>query len=184
VKHIKKMVVLLVAILLLIQTSIVHAYVAPPDLVNQYVFYSYGYLPKVLNVYTSSPPVSGNMVTLYTYTDSNYQKWFFSSNSDIENAPSNSYRIVPLLGPSLALNYNQATTKCTLYPFATNLITDYPVFFDWLTNGYAIYLASNTHRYLGNSANSNGAQCYWYYLGTNSYIHDEDLWLFSPVTFA
>ena len=141
-------------------------------------FTSYGYSPRVLNVYTDYTPYSGAKVTLYSWSGSTNQQWrIFPLYGYVNGAPIGTYRIVPQSNLDLVLNYNQATTKCTVYDWATNNLSDYPVSFANASGDVVIILAFYGSRYLGNSGNYNGAQCYWYYYGPNSYIHDEDVWI-------
>lgn len=143
--------------------------------------YSYGYsynAPlKVLNVYTSGTPVSGDLVTLYSWSESDTQRWKILANDDIDGVANDTYRVLSVAANTLALNYNQATTKCTVYPFDGNVndYHDYPVDFEEVTNGHVIWLHYRSGRYLGNSANVVGAQCYWYLI-SNTGIHQEDIW--------
>ena len=140
---------------------------------------------KVLNVYTSGTPISGNLVTIYTYSGSNTQKWKIVLNDDLpgvppSEVPTDSYRILTM-GDStetLALNYNQSSNGgCTVYPYDTNDTNDFPVGFNTASGGgYTIWLVNRPSRYLGNSGSTNGSQCYWYIIGNNG-ISSEDIWL-------
>jgi len=135
---------------------------------------------KVLNVYTSGTPVSGDLVTIYTYSGSNTQKWKIVQNTNLSGSSYYSYRIITK-GDStetLALNYNQSSNGgCTVYPYTSNSIYDYPVGFNTETGGgYSIWLYNRANRYLGNSGSSNGSQCFWYIIGESG-IHSEDIWL-------
>ncbi len=129
---------------------------------------------QVLNVYTSGTPASGDSVTLYLYSGSNSQKWTNTSVS------STSYAIRCTHNAYISLNYNQATTKCTVYTVAGNVTDDYYLSFADGTYGIVVKLTSSG-RYLGNSATTNGAQCYWYKMSpgwTDLSIHKEDNWNF------
>ena len=131
-------------------------------------------LSKVLNVYTSGTPASGDNVTLYTYSGSTSQKWTNTSVS------STSYAIRCTHNAYISLNYNQATTKCTVYTIAGNTTSDYYLSFADGSYGIVVKLTSSG-RYLGNSATTDGAQCYWYKMSsgwTNANIHKEDNWRF------
>ena len=133
---------------------------------------------QVLNVYTSGTPKSGDNVTLYTYSGSNSQKW---TNTLVDTASGVSKYAIKCTGvPSISLNYNQATTKCTVYTIANNSTNDYYLIFANGSYGIVVKLW-HYGRYLGNSATTNGAQCYWYQMSpgwTNASIHKEDNWRF------
>ena len=135
---------------------------------------------KVLNVYTSGTPVSGDLVTIYTYSGSDTQTWKIVQNTNLSGELYSSYRIVTMgdSNETLALNYNQSSNGgCTVYPYTSNNTNDYPVGFNTASGGgYTIWLIKRPTRYLGNSGSSNGSQCYWYIIG-NSGIHSEDIWL-------
>ena len=132
---------------------------------------------QVLNVYTSGAPASGNNVTLYTYSGSISQSWMNTENTA---STSTKYVIRCATDTSLSLNYNQATTKCTVYTVANNNPNDFYLTFANGSYGIVVKLFSSG-RYLGNSATTNGAQCYWYQMSsgwTNANIHKEDNWRF------
>ena len=86
---------------------------------------------KVLNVYTSGTPAAGNSVTIYTYSGSNTQKWEIIDNVDISSSLSGTYRVETMANTTLALNFNQSTTKCTVYYFdpLLNSADDYAIGF-------------------------------------------------------
>lgn len=119
-------------------------------------------LSKVLNVYTSGTPSSGNNVTLYTANNSfnnNTQCWVVSELDD------NYYTIWLECDGDLGLNINQATSKCTVYSIYDNFCNgdydDYQITFSHISgNTYAILLPG-WHRYLSHSGDYNGSQCYW-----------------------
>ena len=133
-------------------------------------YMSYGYSPYVLNVYTSGSPASGDMVTLYSSSGSASQSW----KNDIVSISNYEYKIACWYNNSLTLNYNQATTKCTVYPYINNTAADYVINYQPGTYGLVISLPGRS-RYLGNSGNYSGAQCYWYLYGST--IYNEDNWV-------
>ncbi len=129
-----------------------------------------------MNVYTSGTPAADDLVTIYNYTGSSSQKWKIILNQNLPGISSESYRIMSVGNTNVGLNYNQSTTKCTVYYVgAANYYMDYPVAFESITGGHTIWLYYRNTRYLGNSGSSNGDQCYWYIIGESG-IHSEDIW--------
>jgi len=130
---------------------------------------NYAYSSYVMNVYTSGTPLSGDSVTLYTPSGSQSQSWF---NQKISGT--SYYRMEGYYQGNIALNYNQATTKCTVYTHSGNVALDYQLTYPNGSYANLIHLVGRS-RNLGTSGNSNGAQLYWY---TGSATIEEN-WKFS-----
>lgn len=179
----KKLIISLMLIAVLVAScTVVYGYTNISNYTQCY-FYSSGYSSatgtlKVLNVYTSGTPSAGTSVTIYSYSGSNTQKWEIIDNVDISSSLSGTYRVVTMALTTLALNYNQSTTKCTVYYFdpLLNSPNDYAIGFNTASGGYTIWLCNRPSRYLGNSGSSNGSQCYWYTVGNNG-VGSEDIWI-------
>lgn len=124
------------------------------------------YTSKVLNVSTDGTPSSGNNVTIWSWSN-NQTQWWMNEFCGYDDSGTACYRVVlyqtGLTG--LALNYNQATTKCTIYPYGSNYYYDYRIV--WLTGSYGhLIILNDRWLTLGTSGSSLGSQCYWY--NTNS----------------
>ena len=160
----KKLISMLMLITLLVAScSVVYGYTSIPNY-TQCFFYSLGYSSatgtlKVLNVYTSGTPAAGDTVTLYSYSGSNTQKWEIINNVDVSQSLSGTYRVLTMGNTTLALNYTNGNTPCTVYYFdpLVNNPNNYAVNFDTYSSGYTIWLNYYSSRYLGNSGSSNGA---------------------------
>ena len=132
---------------------------------------------KVLNVYTSGTPSSGNNVTLYTANNSLYnvtQSWEFIS------VGNSKYKLVLTYYPDLGVNLNQATSKCTVYSVASNNAAgdydDYQVTVSTLSNGANRIILPGWSKYLGHNGDYNGSQCYWY--STSGGYNSDYYWYF------
>lgn len=176
----KKLVVMFLLVALFVAScSIAYGYT---DITNhtQCFFCSLGYSTgtiKVLNVYTSGTPASGNLVTIYLYSGSNSQKWEIIKNQNLPGISTDSYRVVSVGNSDVALNYHQSDEGCTVYYYGSaNYYMDYPIAFNSASSGsYTIWLYYRSTKYLGNTGSSNGDQCKWK-TSSNSGISSEDKW--------
>lgn len=179
----KKLITLILAVVLsLTAASAVYAFDTVTE-GNSRLFYSKGYSDnaplKVLNVWTSGTPAADNLVTIYNWTDDDSQKWNIVLNDDLDGIASDSYRIASKGNPTVALNYRQDTSGCTLYYWGpANYYRDYPIGFMNVTGGgYTIWLYYRNTLYLGNTGITNGSQCYWKTYNSNSGISTDDVWI-------
>ena len=179
----KVLVLLTVVFIITVIGSVVYGYDTMQDGAQCFMYskgYSYQAPLRVLNIYTDYTPVSGDLVTLYSWSESDLQLWKIVLNDDLNWVPSSSYRVESAANYSLALNYNQATTKCTMYPYASNDADDFPIGFESLNGGgHILWLYNRSNRYLWNSGNYLGAQCYWHTVD-NSGVSSEDVWCLFP----
>ena len=123
----------------------------------------------VLNVYTSGTPVSGDTVTIYAASGSASQSW---KNLTL---PGGGFRFALYYDTGgLSLNYQQSTTKCTVYPYGSNVLDDYKLRYDPGDYG-ALIVLNERGRFLGTSSNSSTTVCYWY----TGFANADDNWTFS-----
>ena len=177
-------IVLLSCIVLVFSISIpINAHSITDNTNYKFVCIEYG---KVLNVYTSGSPASGDSVTLYTssggYTN-NTQAWAFKP--AIEYSTSTVIKkLVLYYDDTLVANYHQADETCTLYPWNSpnEEYRDYLVYimgYNDIPNQIYVPMVLRDV-YLGNSGSYDGAACKWYSTG---YYYPEDVWtLISPST--
>jgi hypothetical protein len=151
----KKLFAFSLVLVLMVSLCIPTASAAIPPTSGRLKVTNYAYQTKVMNVYTSGSPASGSDVTLYSPSGSAAQSWY---NVFISGTK---YRMECYYQASLALNYNQATTKCTVYTHSGNVANDYQLSYLNGNNDTIIYL-SVRGRCLGTSGSGNGAQLYWY----------------------
>ena len=138
---------------------------------------------RVLNVYTSGDPELTNPVTLYSSsngTSNHTQTWKFMTVPEYSSSALYAYKLVLYYDQSLAAQYNHTTQKCTVYPWASDPYSDYVVgkSSENSNNEFNIRLYF-TGRILGNSGNWNGAQCYWYSLGSTDTIPSSYYWAYA-----
>ena len=172
---VKKRIVSIVVVVLLFSTLMLNVFAYVPNTTNKLQLTSVQY-GLILNVYTSGNPASGNNVTLYTpnsdSTGNASQSW---KNVEI-SAANGQYRLACYYNTALTLNYNQATSKCTVYTVANNYYKDYIISYLDSTNGSNIIRLAHRDLYLGNSGNYNGAQCYWYSYTENMTVPEQNKW--------
>ena len=181
-KNLKRVALLSCVVLVFVFSISINAHSISDNTNYKFVCLEYG---KVLNVYTSGSPASGDSVTLYTssggYTNST-QCWEFLQASEYSTNSPVIKKLVLYYNTSLVANYHQADTACTLYPWASpnEDFEDYLVYIMGYNNmPNQIYVPMVLRDvYLGNSDSYDGAPCKWY---STSYYYPEDVWtLLSP----
>ncbi len=131
-----------------------------------------------MNVYTGGTPVSGNRVTLYTSSNgfaNPTQCWKFMLTPEYSYSPY-IYKLCLYSNDALVANYHQADSTCTLYTWEDDSFAVYLVFpqsSDTGTNDIVIKMVLRD-MYLGNTDDSNGANCKWF--GVTETIPDKDIW--------
>ncbi len=139
---------------------------------QEYNFKNRDNTDKAMNILTWGSGTSGDNVTLYTYSGSATQTFVNRT------VTTGGYRLESKSNSALSLNYNQATTKCTVYP-AHALDTSRA---DYAVEYAGVYIPMmsvltislmDRDRNLGTSGSFNGAQLYWY-LGNPT---SEEHWL-------
>lgn len=129
------------------------------------------YNTKVLNIATDGNPSSGNNVTLWSWSN-NQTQWWMNQHAGDDSHDCACYRIAVygFTYGHLGLNYNQATTKCTIYPFDSNNPYDFRILWYTGVHGYLIQL-DERNRLLGASGGTSGSKCYWY-SANSPYVND------------
>lgn len=172
--------------------------VTPPTLNEKIRLVNYAHTSNpelVLNIYSSSPSLGDN-VTTYTWSNNETQWWrnIQIGYKDPNDSETKYYRLEVYNDTSatninnnnaLSLNFNQATTKCTIYPWASNVTDDYEL--KWLVGNFANYAFRiklyNRPRLLGVTNATIGTQCYWYTFANDNMNNAtaEENWLFYTV---
>lgn len=134
-----------------------------PDLNERCKIINCAYDPYVLNVATDYTPTTSDGVTIWSWSNNSTQ-WWENEYAGINSHGGDCYRVV-LSDDNLdhlGLNYNQSTTKCTIYPYASNDPYDYKI--QWQTGAYGYIISlCERGRFLGACDSYLGSQCYWYY---------------------
>lgn len=115
---------------------------------------------RVLNVSTYGTPATGDAVTIWSWSN-NATQWWCNVSNGYNGSGWTTYRVVLFQYPNLALNYNQATYRCTVYPFASNSTSDYTITYLTGVSGYLLQLNAYG-RYLGVTGDTLGTNCIWY----------------------
>lgn len=131
----------------------------------------------VLNVYTSGTPASGNSVTLYTDSNNSYnytQVW--TVYKDQHHPSHNRFSLYYI--DNLALNYQQSTQNCTIYPWLTNhnagFDEDYLIDFVNINGTVNVVRLALRPYYLIHSGANSGSQYKWY--TTQNYYSSSYSW--------